>query len=219
MSRVSEERTKRFKKDDFALQLMVAIGSRSPSTFCKDAGLDYKTFKDYMNERRDTAPGFKFIKRVASISCDESVNLETLALASGFTQLPKEDKSIKTPVIVRDSIQQAKDVAREKKIYKPVDTETKTERKDSVDLSTFIRLAESYDEYSQVKYYIFDNKETFKKFGKLVRLYGLNKAMETAEKDERPIFELDRDTILKFISDKPIAGFSALNGNKVAIVF
>lgn len=241
MPKASKERSKKFKKDDFALQVMIAMGDRPVSVVCKKNGIDYRMVKDYMNENRDLAPGFKFLKKIASVSCDKSVNLESLALASGYASSEIEARMKKeaaaepaTKVVTNTTARTETNIVRPsltgtntvlENDAKPV---PKVEHCDayharissnSLVLSAFIKLAETYDEYSPVKYYIFDNKDAFKKFGKLVRLYGLNKAMETANKDERPIFELDRDTILKFLSDKPIAGFCALNGNKIAIVF
>lgn len=241
MPKMSEERNKKFKKDDFALQLMIAIGDRPTSMFCKHVGVDYKMVKNYLNEARDIAPGFKFLKKIANASCDKSVTLESLAIASGFTKsmIEAKDKNetkakeVKKPA--EDKPKQEKPVAStlsaasENRIPATTVTYSKesfyvpnkkapTDKKPSIDLSAFICLAETYDEHNPVKFYIFDNKDAFVKFGKLVRLYGLNKAMETAEKDERPVFDLDANIISKFLSDRPITMFSALNGNKIAIV-
>ena len=246
MPKMSEERSKKFKKDDFALQLMIAIGDRPTSMFCKQAGLDYKMVKNYLNEARDVAPGFKFLKRIANTSCDKSVTLESLAVASGFTKsmIEAKDKNetkvkeVKKPA--EDKPKQEKPVASTlsaasenripattvtyssdrflKESFYVQDKKAPTDKKPSIDLSTFICLAETYDEHNPVRFYIFDNKDAFVKFGKLVRLYGLNKAMDTAEKDERPVFDLDANIISKFLSDRPITMFSALNGNKIAIV-
>lgn len=223
MGRISNDRIKRFKKDEFAIQLMMAMGDQQISKFCKSIGMRTTDLREYLNQQKDAPPAYNTLMKIVASSVDKSVTLESLALDAGFTKKTLQEYEAKhMPHETVMPPTKAKIVPKEEKPVQSVQpvkhVETKPAVKDTLMLSAFIGTADSYDEYNPPVFFIFEGRDRFKAFGKLVRLHGLNKALEYATEKESPLFELKANVISKFLSDRPIMSFCALNGNKFAIV-
>ncbi len=228
--RISKDRVKRFNKEDFALHIMYIMGKDTIYTFSKKIGVDYTTIKKYVDLKASTYPTMTVIDKIARASKDDTITFEVLAKESGYTdaeiaafkneanhtvnnEKPRkvettEKKTLVAPIVAVNEVMHSK--------IEPIPKKKTLD--EGLSLSVLANFAESYDERCETSFYIFDDCEKFKNFGKLVRLHGVSTAMEYATDKESPLFVLEADIIIKFLLDRKVVKFCALNSNKFAVV-
>lgn len=86
MARPSATRIKNFKKEDLALQFMLAMGKDTIASFSSKTGIAKETISRYMKQKSDCPPNLSTLRIVADHSEDKCITFESLALDAGYTK-------------------------------------------------------------------------------------------------------------------------------------
>ena len=86
MGRPSATRIKNFKKEDLALQFMLAIGEDTITSFSRKTGITRDTISRYIQQKSDCPPDLRTLRTIADHSEDKCVTFESLALDAGYTK-------------------------------------------------------------------------------------------------------------------------------------